>query len=122
MIACGYPDADDLDDLRKDPAFKLACGRLPESGDDLHSQPTMSRWENAPDQRTLIRMAGAMVDLWCKSHHRPPNAITLDIDDTADSVHGHQPLSLFNAYHGERCFPPARLWCKWSPLGRRSYE
>ena len=31
-IACGYPDADDLDDLRKDPAFKLACGRLPESG------------------------------------------------------------------------------------------
>ena len=34
-IACGYPDADDLDDLRKDPAFKLACGRLPESGDDL---------------------------------------------------------------------------------------
>ena len=36
-IACGYPDADDLDDLRKDPAFKLACGRLPESGDDLAS-------------------------------------------------------------------------------------
>ena len=33
-IASGYPDADDLDDLRKDPAFKLACGRLPESGDD----------------------------------------------------------------------------------------
>ena len=49
-IACGYPDADDLDaDLRKDPAFKLACGRLPESGDDLASQPTMSRWENAPE-------------------------------------------------------------------------
>ena len=44
-IACGYPDADDLDDLRRDPAFKLACGRLPETGDDLHSQPTMSRWE-----------------------------------------------------------------------------
>ena len=42
-IACGYPDADDLDDLRKDPAFKLACGRLPESGDDLPVQPTMSR-------------------------------------------------------------------------------
>jgi hypothetical protein len=31
-IACGYPDGDDLDDLRRDPAFKLACGRLPESG------------------------------------------------------------------------------------------
>src|ERR1700749_1835468 len=26
-IACGYEDADDLDRLRCDPAFKLACGR-----------------------------------------------------------------------------------------------
>ena len=30
-IACGYEDADDLDHLRKDPAFKLACGRLPDT-------------------------------------------------------------------------------------------
>ena len=29
-IACGYEDAHDLDFLRTDPAFKLACGRLPE--------------------------------------------------------------------------------------------
>ena len=28
-IACGYEDCDDLDVLRFDPAFKLACGRLP---------------------------------------------------------------------------------------------
>jgi hypothetical protein len=109
-IACGYPDADDLDDLRRDPAFKLACGRLPESGDDLHSQPTMSRWENAPDQRTLIRMARAMVDLWCQNYPRPPKAITLDVDDTADTVHGHQQLSLFNAHHDERCFMPLHVY------------
>jgi DDE family transposase len=109
-IACGYPDADDLDDLRRDPAFKLACGRLPETGDDLHSQPTMSRWENAPDQRTLIRMARALVDLWCKSYRRPPKAITLDIDDTADTVHGHQQLSLFNAHYDEQCFLPIHVY------------
>src|SRR6202522_3774297 len=109
-IACGYPDADDLDDLRKDPAFKLACGRLPESGDDLASQPTMSRWENAPDLRTLIRMTGAMVDLWCKSCRRAPKAITLDIDDTADTVHGHQQLSMFNAHYDERCFLPIHVY------------
>src|SRR5690242_5344508 len=52
---CGYPDADDLDTLRRDPAFKLACGRLPESGADLTSQPTLSRLENAPDLRALLR-------------------------------------------------------------------
>ena len=109
-IACGYPDADDLDDLRLDPAFKLACGRLPESGDDLASQPTMSRWENAPGLRTLIRMARAMVDLWCNSYPRPPKAITLDIDDTADTVHGHQQLSLFHAHYDERCFLPIHVY------------
>lgn len=109
-IACGYPDADDLDDLRRDPAFKLACERLPESGDDLASQPTMSRWENAPDLRTLIRLTRAMVDLWCNSRERPPRAITLDIDDTADTVHGHQQLSLFNAHHDERCFMPIHVY------------
>ena len=109
-IACGYPDGDDLDDLRKDPAFKLACGRLPESGDDLASQPTLSRWENAPDLRTLIRLTQAMVDLWCNSYRRPPKAITLDIDDTADTVHGHQQLSLFNAHYDERCFMPVHIY------------
>jgi Transposase DDE domain group 1 len=44
----GYEDADDLDRLRSDPAFKLACGRLPDTGVDLCSQPTVSRWENTP--------------------------------------------------------------------------
>src|SRR4030081_417549 len=55
-IACGYEDADDLDRLRFDPAFKLACGRLPDTGRDLCSQPTISRWENAPNLRDLIRL------------------------------------------------------------------
>ena len=44
-ICCGYEDADDLDHLRSDPAFKFACGRLPDTGRDLCSQPTLSRLE-----------------------------------------------------------------------------
>jgi len=109
-IACGYADANDHDDLRRDPAFKLACGRLPESGDDLASQPTISRWENAPDLRTLLRLGYAMIDLWCRGHHRAPTNITLDIDDTVDVVHGHQQLSLFNAHYDERCFLPIHVY------------
>jgi hypothetical protein len=62
-IACGYEDANNLDRLRGDPAFKLARGRLPDSGDDLCSQPTVSRWENAPDLKTIIRLTYALVDL-----------------------------------------------------------
>jgi len=42
--------------LRFDPAFKLACERMPETGDDLMSQPTLSRLENAPSWRDLARM------------------------------------------------------------------
>ena len=57
----------------------------------------MSRWENAPNLRTLIRLTGAMVDLWYTSPRRAPKAITLDIDDIADTVPSHQQLSLFNA-------------------------
>src|SRR5437764_14652255 len=97
-IACGYEDADDLDRLRFDPAFKLACGRLPDSGRNLCSQPTVSRCENAPDLRDLIRLMGVMVDLYCASYTKPPAAVTLDIDDTMDVVHGHQQLSTFNAH------------------------
>ena len=47
-IACGYEDCDDLDVVRFNPAFKLACGRVSETGDDLMSQPTLSRLEDAP--------------------------------------------------------------------------
>jgi hypothetical protein len=109
-IACGYEDANDLDRLRGDPGFKLACGRLPDSGGDLCSQPTVSRWENAPDLKTIIRLTYAMVDAWCASYGQEPAAVTLDIDDTLDVVHGAQQLSLFHAHHDERCFLPIHIY------------
>ncbi|MCW3477888.1 IS1380 family transposase [Limobrevibacterium gyesilva] len=109
-IACGYEDADDLDHLRTDPGFQLACGRLPDTGNDLCSQPTVSRWENAPTLREVVRMTYAMIDTYCASHARPPAAVTLDLDDTVDVVHGHQQLSLFNAHYNERCFLPIHVY------------
>ena len=109
-IAMGYEDADDLDHLRRDPAFKLACGRLPDSGDDLCSQPTLSRLENAPGLPDVIRLTYALVDAWMDSYPRPPRSVTLDIDDTCDVVHGHQQLSLFNAHYDERCFLPIHVY------------
>ena len=71
-IACGYEDGNDLDRLRGDPAFKLACGRLPDSGGDLCSQPTVSRWENAPTCKKSAAMTYAMMDVYCASYARPP--------------------------------------------------
>lgn len=109
-IACGYEDADDLDSLRVDPAFKLACGRLPDTGADLCSQPTLSRLENAPALKDAIRLTYALVDQWMASYEREPASVILDIDDTCDVVHGHQQLSLFNAHYDERCFLPIHVY------------
>jgi len=109
-ICCGYEDADDLDFLRTDPAFKLACGHLPDSGSDLCSQPTLSRLENAPHLKDVIRLTYALVDAWMDSYACEPGAVTLDIDDTCDVAHGHQQLSLFNAHYDERCFLPIHVY------------
>jgi hypothetical protein len=54
-IARGYEDADDLDRLRRDEAFKPPAGGS-DNGTDLCSQPTVSRWENAPSLRDPIRL------------------------------------------------------------------
>ncbi len=105
MIAAGYEDGNDADHLRRDPMFKLAMGRLPEDG-DLCSQPTISRLENLPDSRALLRMGRAMVEHYCQSLRQVPRRIVLDVDDTFDAVHGGQQLRLFNAHHDEYGFQP----------------
>ncbi|MGC2221416.1 MAG: IS1380 family transposase [Methylocella sp.] len=109
-IAAGYEDANDFDRLRYDPIFKMAAGRLPEEGEPLCSQPTLSRLENAPSRTALARMMAAMVDQFCESYRRKPRRIVLDIDDTFDAVHGHQQLSFFNAHYDERCFLPIHIY------------
>ena len=70
----------------------------------------MSRLENAPSRIEVARMTAALVDLFCRSFPSPPAAITLDIDDTCDAVHGQQQLSLFNAHYDTRCFLPVHVY------------
>lgn len=105
MIAAGYEDGNDATALRHDPAFKLALDRLPEAA-ALCSQPTISRLENLPDTRALLRIGRAMVALYCASFRQVPKRIVLDIDDTFDPVHGEQQMRLFNAYHDGYGFQP----------------
>ena len=60
--------------------------------------------------RGAERLTAALVDIFCHSFPIPPTAITLDIDDTCDRVHGHQQLSLFNAHYDTRCFLPVHVY------------
>src|SRR3954452_116483 len=105
MIAAGYEDGNDAAELRRDPLFKMALDLAP-SDRELCSQPTISRLENQPDVRSLLRMGRAMVDLYCASFRQVPKRIVLDIDDTFDAVHGGQQLRLFNAHHDGYGFQP----------------
>jgi len=105
MIAAGYEDGNDADTLRGDPMFKMALDLSP-SDRERCSQPTISRLENLPDARALLRLGRAMVDLYCESFQQVPGRITLDIDDTFDAVHGGQQLRLFNAHYDEYGFQP----------------
>ena len=107
MIAAGYEDGNDANGLRVDPIFKMALDLSP-SDRELCSQSTISRFENVPDTRALLRMGRAMVDLYCESFRQVPKRIVLDIDDT--SVHGGQQLRLFNAHYDEYGFQPIAVF------------
>ena len=110
QIACGYEDANDSDDLRSDPGLKIACERLPLTGDDLASQPTMSRLENSVTRSDLYRMGEALLETFIESYDKPPKKLILDIDDTDDPTHGSQQLTLFHAYYDEYCYLPIHLY------------
>jgi hypothetical protein len=110
QICCGYEDANDCDSLRADPAFKVAVGRDPLNEDNLASQPSMSRLENAVNKRDLLRMAYALVDQYMNSFAAEPTAVVLDMDPTAVITYGDQQLRLFNAFEDEYCLMPFHLY------------
>lgn len=109
QIACGYEDQNDSDSLRKDPLLKLVLGRLPETGSDLASQPTLSRLENAPGARDCLRMARALGEIYVRERSKngpPPKKVLLDFDSTDDPTHGEQEGSAYHGYHRQRMYHP----------------
>ena len=110
QIACGYEDANDSDALRSDPALKISANRLPVSGLDLASQPTVSRLENVVRRADLLRMGYAIADNFIASYATAPEIIILDFDDTEDKTHGQQQLTLFNAYYDSHCYLPLHVY------------
>jgi hypothetical protein len=110
QIAAGYEDADDCDSLRDDPIIKMFADHLPETGDPLASQPTMSRFENSITRTYLYRLAKVFVDHFIQSYEKEPTLIVLDFDDTEDITYGDQQLSLFNKYFKEYCYQPLHVY------------
>jgi len=105
-IACGYEDCNDFDDLCRDPALKVAVGRLPRSGHNLASQPTLSRLENSVGAGELYRMSEVLVDLFIERRDEAPARVVIDVDATDDPTHGQQQLTGFHGYYDEHCYLP----------------
>jgi hypothetical protein len=109
-IACGYEDANDAARLASDPVHKLLVGRDPIEGEDLASQPTLSRFENAAKRKHLFRLGDALAERVIERHRRRlkgrARRITIDLDPTDDPTHGAQQLSFFNSHYDSWCYLP----------------
>jgi len=109
-IACGYEDANDAARLACDPVHKLLVGHDPVGGEDLASQPTLSRFENSVGRKELFRMAAALADTVIERHRKRlrgrARLITLDLDPTDDPTHGAQQLTFFNWHYDTYCYLP----------------
>jgi DDE family transposase len=108
QVACGYEDQNDANSLRAEPLLKLACGSLPETGEDLASQPTISRMENAPGARACYRIAAALGEIYIEQRAKGgvPERILLDFDSTDDPTHGEQEGSYYHGYYGQHMYHP----------------
>ncbi len=97
-IIAGYEDQNDHDTLRSDVIFKLMARRTP-TQEDLASQPSLSRLENAVTAGDLLRMRDWFIDCFVESFQTPPERLTLDVDTMDDPAHGKQQLTLFHGYY-----------------------
>ena len=107
QIVAGYEDANDADRLRHDPLLQIIADQP--LGSPLGSQPTLSRWENAPLPRDLVRLNDALREIFirvCGEQVRRNGEILLDIDSTDDPTHGQQQLSFFNGAYGQHMYHP----------------
>ena len=109
-ILAGYEDQNDHDALRSDAIFKLLADRLPED-DDLASQPTLSRFENAVTPRSLLRLEDWFIERFVNSLDQPPREVTLDIDVFDDPTHGAQQLTFFHGYYKHHQYLVRAITC-----------
>jgi hypothetical protein len=109
-ILADYEDQNDHDTLRSDPVFKLIAGRLPED-DDLASQPTLSRFENAVTISDLWRLRDVLATLFIQSFAAPPAHLTFDLDAFDDEAHGQQQLVLFHGHYEQYQYLPIAITC-----------
>ena len=108
-IACGYEDGNDAARIAADPVMKTLAGRDP-FGEDLGSQPSISRFERSATRRDLFRMGTSLMKAVVRAQRRGRKGwakrITIDLDQTPLSTYGGQQLTFFNGHYDTYCYIP----------------
>jgi Transposase DDE domain group 1 len=115
QIIAGYEDANDADRLRHDPAFQILADQP--LGAPLGSQPTLSRWENSPAPRDLLKLQDALLDWFvqmCGKQVRKRGEILLDVDSTDDPTYGQQQLNFFNGGYDQHRYHPLLIFERYT--------
>ncbi|MEQ8387050.1 MAG: IS1380 family transposase [Coleofasciculus sp. A1-SPW-01] len=123
----GYEDVNDHEQLRHDPMFGLALGKIIGEGRQpvvLAGKSTLNRLEHCPETVTnrvesryhrIGHNASAIeklfVEWFLESYNQPPKEIILDLDVTDDQVHGEQEKAFFNTYYNGFCYAPLYIFC-----------
>jgi len=110
QIAMGYEDANDADTLRRDPVLKAVCDRLPDSEEQLSSQPTLSRLENSTTGAALNAATAWFESSYVASLPEDTSFVLLDIDPTDDPTHGAQQLSFFHGFYDQHMLHPLLVY------------
>jgi len=133
LLAQGFRDQDDADDLRDDPVLRLSVstrrGVAPlqspdenssadkKAPDGLASQPTLSRLTAAlssDHNRSVLRsslLETASRRILALRGGRRPRYLTIDVDSIPIDVYGHQPGSEYNAHYHGRIYHPLVALC-----------
>lgn len=123
----GYEDLNDHDQLRHEPMFAVALGKLSASeavGGPMAGKSTLNRIEHCPPQvanrkesryhrigHDAEAIEHLFVELFLESYNKPPLQIVLDLDVTDDQVHGNQAEAFFNKYYDGVCYAPLYIFC-----------
>lgn len=123
----GYEDLNDHDELRHDPMFGIAVGKLESEHErcaPLAGKSTLNRLEQAmhgevdvSNQRYIKvclnpkQMESLLVEIFLEQQGKAPKQIILDLDVSDDPVHGNQEQGFFNGYYDQVCYAPLFIFC-----------
>ena len=130
-LILGYEHVSDHEELRRDTALAVACGKVDPEGENrrheadrgiaLASPATLNRLEvgvvdgGANDRHKKIvcdiaAIEALLVELWLDSFEEPPAQVVIDLDATDFELHGDQEDKFYHGYYGHYCYLPLYIF------------